>query len=427
MRIAIIGAGYVGLVTGIGFAHLGHDVTLVDIDAKRVGMINQAKPPIYEHGLEPLLKRCVGRNLVSTIEIEEAVRGASVVFICVQTPSSDDGSIDLSYVRQSAVDVGAAMRRECSYCAVVVKSTVIPGTTEKVVIPLLEQNSGRKAAVDFGVVMSPEFLREGNALEDFFKPDRTVLGELDQMSGDVVTGLYRDFDAPLLRVHMEAAEMIKYASNAFLATKISFINEVGNICKGLGVDVNEVAKGMGLDSRISPHFLSAGIGFGGSCFPKDVRALTGVAKELGYKPYLLESVMKVNEEQPLKLVTLAESRFKGLSGKKAAVLGLTFKAGTDDMREAPSITVIRQLLKKGVEVNAYDPVANGSVKMVFGDAITCAADAAEAISETDMVFVLTEWDEFRNTDLYQGKPVFDGRGVVQSKEAKILDYEGVCW
>ncbi len=474
MRVAIIGAGYVGLVTGLGFAEHGNEVILVDVDLQKVDMINQAKAPIYEKGLEPLLKNTVGRNLKATSKTKEAVDNAEVIFICVQTGSKDSGAVDLTYIEQAVGDVGKALSARLSprpegivsaqpnaraegspksekgyrehlgehfgdlsgtvgrtaqpnggYPLIAIKSSVAPGTTEKVVVPLLEENSGKEAGVDFGVAVNPEFLSEGRAIEDFFNPDRIVIGEMDRRSGDILFQLYKGFNAPKLRVDLKTAEMIKYASNAFLATKISFISELGNICKRLGIDTYKVADGMGLDPRISPHFLRAGIGFGGSCLPKDVKAIVTQAKELGCQPVLLDSVLKVNEEQPLKLVELAERKAGGLSGKKVAVLGLAFKPGTSDMREAPSIKVVEELLRKGAWVKAYDPEAEGEARKIFGDKIDYATSAEETISPAEMVFILTEWDEFKNPDLYKGKTVFDGRRVLEPDEAK--DYEGICW
>ena len=427
MRVTIIGAGYVGLVTGAGLAKHGNEVTLVDIDEQRVGMINQAKPPFYEEGLESLLQNSAGRNLRATSDINEAIIGADVIFLCVQTSCQGDGFIDLANVKQAATDIGKALNGRGGHPLIVVKSTVVPGTTEKVVSPLLDGNSGKRLGRDFGLAVNPEFLKEGRAVEDILYPDRIVIGELNKESGDVLCELYRDLDAPILRVDLKTAEMIKYASNAFLATKISFINEIGNICKRLGIDVYRVAEGMSLDPRISPHFLNAGIGFGGSCLPKDVKALAVAAKELGYQPSLLESIIKVNEEQPLKLVELAEKRVEDLDRRKTAVLGLAFKPGTDDIREAPSLKIIAELLRRGASVKVYDPVAMEKVRRIFADKLDYAASAEEAVSEAEMVFIVTEWSEFKNPNLYRGKKVFDGRRVLSHDEAEELHYEGICW
>jgi len=427
VRVTIVGAGYVGLVTGAGLAKHGNKVTLVDIDEQRVKMINQAKPPFYEEGLEPLLQNSAGKNLRATSDIKEAIIDADVIFLCVQTSCQGNGIIDLTHIEQATTDIGEAFNGRGGHPLIVVKSTVVPGTTESVVSPLLEVNSGKRTGMDFGLAVNPEFLREGKAVEDLLYPNRIVVGELNKESGDVLSELYRDFDAPILRVDLKTAEMIKYASNAFLATKISFINEIGNICKRLGIDVYRVAEGMGLDPRISPHFLNAGIGFGGSCLPKDVKSLIGAAKELGYQPSLLESIIKVNEEQPLKLVELAEKRVEDLALRKAAVLGLAFKSGTDDIREAPSLKIIAELLRRQASVKVYDPVAMEKVRGIFADKVDYAASAEEAVYEAEMVFIITEWSEFKNPNLYCGKKVFDGRRVLNREEAETLHYEGICW
>ena len=427
MRVAIIGAGYVGLVTGVGLSKHGNEVTLVDIDEQRVKMINQAKPPFYEEGLEPLLQNSVGGNLRATSDIKEATIGADVIFLCVQTSCQSDGTIDLVHVEQATTDIGKAFKDREGHPLIVVKSTVVPGTTEKVVCPLLEVNSSNRPGRDFGITVNPEFLREGKAIEDFLHPDRIVIGELNKESGDVLSELYRDFDAPILRVDLKTAEMIKYASNVFLAAKISLINEIGNICKRLGIDVYRVAEGIGFDPRISPYFLNAGLGFGGSCLPKDIKAIVVVAKGLGYQASLLESVIRINEEQPLKLIEFAEKRVGDLTTRKTTVLGLSFKPGTDDVREAPSLKVITELLERGALVTVYDPIAMEKVRGIFKDKIDYATSAEEAVSEAELVFIVTEWDEFKNPNLYQGKKVFDGRRILSSDEAERLDYEGICW
>jgi UDPglucose 6-dehydrogenase len=353
MKISIVGAGYVGLATGVGFASMGHSVICVDVDAERVRKLNRGEPPIYEPMLEEHLRKALEENrFEATTELGRAIRESDVIFISVGTPSKPDGSMDPVFIEQASRDIGQAMRDRGGYPVVAVKSTVVPGTTEEVVIPLLERNSGKRAGAGFGVCVNPEFLREGQALSDFFNPDRVIIGELDGRSGDTLHQLYRDFKCPILRTDLRTAEMIKYASNAFLAAKISFINEIGNICKRLGIDVYEVARGMGLDRRISPHFLNAGIGFGGSCFPKDVRALMARARELGYEPRLLEAVMALNEDQPLRLLELLRKHLPDLRGRTIGILGLAFKPGTDDVREAPSIRIVGELLREGAAVKA---------------------------------------------------------------------------
>ncbi|MFC1941614.1 UDP-glucose dehydrogenase family protein [Chloroflexota bacterium] len=427
MKISVIGAGYVGLVTGVGLAKLGNDVVVIDTDKQKVDMINQAKPPFYEEGLEPLLQDMVGSHLRATTDIGEVINGAEVIFICVQTYCNQDGHIDLKYVEQASKDIGKTLNNNHHSPVIVVKSTVIPGTTEKLVCPTLECNSAGTLGKNFRVAFNPEFLREGKALSDFFNPDRIIIGELDKASGDILCELYRDFNAPILRVDLKTAEMIKYASNAFLATKISYINEIGNICKIFGIDVHEVAKGVGLDARISPHFLNAGIGFGGSCLPKDVKAIVSAARAAGYQPSLLESVLEVNEKQPLRLLEMARNKLGVLRDKKIAVLGLAFKPNTDDIRESPALIIVAELLSQGTIVTVYDPEAMEKTREVFGNKLSYAASVSEAVNGAELVLILTEWEEFKNPTLYQGKKVIDGRRILNSEAAASLDYDGICW
>ncbi|RMF90468.1 MAG: UDP-glucose/GDP-mannose dehydrogenase family protein [Methanobacteriota archaeon] len=424
MDISVIGTGYVGLVTGACFASLGHSVICVDVDSERVDCINRGVPPIYETGLEEMLKEVLERKrLRATTDLEEAVEGSAVSFISVGTPSGLLGDIDLRYIEEVGRDIGRYLPER--YHVVVMKSTVVPGTTEYSLIPLIESTSGKRAGRDFGVAMNPEFLREGSAIEDFLRPDRIVIGGIDERSTETVAGLYRDFEAPIMRTDPRTAEMIKYATNSFLATKISFINEIGNICKPLGIDAYEVARGLAMDSRVSPSFLRAGIGFGGSCFPKDVKAIVGKAKEVYYHPMVLNAALELNETQPLRLIKLAEDRVGSLRGRDVVVLGLAFKPGTDDMREAPSIKIINSLLKKGAVVHAADPVATGEARKIFGDRIGYYEDPREAVKKGEILLIVTEWDEFRDEGLYRGKMVFDGRKI---EEARAADYyEGVCW
>ncbi|MEM3401973.1 MAG: UDP-glucose/GDP-mannose dehydrogenase family protein [Candidatus Hadarchaeales archaeon] len=422
MNILVIGAGYVGLTTGVGFASLGHKVVCADIDKKKVDMLNQGKSPIYEEGLDELLKNVRSKKLFSAVtDVQAAVKDAEIIFICVGTPSKKTGEIDLRYLLQAARSVGDALGKVDEYKIVVVKSTVVPGTTEEKVIPILEKSSGMKAGKDFGICVNPEFLKEGSALKDFFHPDRIVIGELNPKSGNALARLYHNFKCPFIRTNLRTAEMIKYASNAFLAAKVSLINEIGNICKRLGIDVYEVAKGVGADPRISPHFLRAGIGFGGSCFPKDLKALIARAEELGYRPKILRSVIEVNERQPLRLLELLKKHIPNLRGKTIGVLGLSFKPGTDDIREAPSIKIVRELLKEGAKVKAYDPEAMENFRRLFPDIDYCNA---KEVLKSDAVLILTEWEEFRRLD-YRGKVVIDGRKIDEARKAKI--YEGVCW
>ncbi|AAB90929.1 UDP-glucose dehydrogenase (ugd-1) [Archaeoglobus fulgidus DSM 4304] len=313
MKVSIIGCGYVGLVTGLGFAELGNPVVFVDSNGSKIKSINDLIPPIYEPGLEELIKKNEGK-FYATNDYFEALDNSEVSFICVGTPSKEDGSLDLRQVEEASSKLGKALA-EKEFHVIVVKSTVLPGTTENFVKPIIEKESGKKAFDDFGLAMNPEFLREGNAVEDFFNPDRIVIGVKDERTKSVLEELYKPFDCPKLITEIKTAEMIKYASNAFLATKISFANEIGNICKKLGIDVYKVFEGVGLDHRINPSFFRAGIGFGGSCFPKDVRALIRKSEELGEDLQILKAVIEVNEKQPLKMIELLKKHIPDLRGK----------------------------------------------------------------------------------------------------------------
>lgn len=420
MKISIIGTGYVGLVSGVGFAQLGNNVICVDVDKKKVEDINNGIPPIYEDGLKDLLSKNKER-LTATTDYKFAIEQSDITFICVGTPSQDDGSIDLSYIEEVSVEIGKQIRNKKSWHLVVVKSTVLPGTSEKTVLPLLEQYSGKKAGKDFGVVMCPEFLKEGVAIKDFFEPDRIVIGFYDKHSLTVLRDLYKDFSCPLVETSLSAAEMIKYASNAFLATKISFINEIGNMCKSIGINTYEVADGMGLDKRIGRAFLNAGVGWGGSCFPKDVHALIAWAKKRNESSRILDNVVEVNRLQPLKLIKLLKKQVPEIQGKTIGVLGLAFKPNTDDIRESRALVVIKELLNTDAVVKVYDPEAMENCKSVFPDITYC--DTAEEVLTADAILILTDWDEFSCLD-YTGKIIIDGRNVEKAKEGI---YEGICW
>lgn len=430
MNISIVGTGYVGLVSAAGFAEKGHNVVCVDVIKEKVDAINSKKSPIYEQGLEAILEKTVGKNLKATTDLKSAVMNSDVTFICVGTPSDGNGAVDLSYVKEVSKNIALVLKDKKSYHVVVVKSTVSPGTTEEIVIPILEKYSGKKAGRDFGVVMNPEFLREGVAVQDFMNPDRIVIGSIDQKSGDVVESIYFKFTSPILRTELKTAEMIKYASNSFLATKISFINEIGNICKKLNVDVYDVAKGIGLDHRISPHFLKAGPGFGGSCFPKDVKGIIHKATEVEIKPILLESVLKVNENQPKKVLELARKKVKSFNKKRISILGLAFKAETDDMRNSPVIPIINGLLAERASLIAYDSQAINNAKKIFHNKIQYADSIKEALKDSDLAIIVTDWKEFENIDFngMKNKIVIDTRHIVNKNLLpKDVDYEGLCW
>jgi UDPglucose 6-dehydrogenase len=428
MRISVIGAGYVGLVTAAALASKGHDVIVVDTDKTKVSMVNRKKSPIFEEGLDDMLSNCIESNRLRATGDYKEILATDITLICVGTPSNPDGSMNLSYIEESARDIGKMLGTKSERHTVVVRSTVVPGTTKGIIIPALEQYSCKKAHVDFDVAVNPEFLQEGKALHGFFNPDRIIIGEEEQRAGDMVEKLYEGISAPVIRMGITTAEMIKFTSNAFLATKISFINDIGNICRRLGIDVYDVVKGVGVDYRIGEHFLSAGIGFGGSCLPKDVKALVHSSKNLGYQPRLLESVLEVNENQILNMLRMVEEKLGNLKGKTICVLGLAFKPDTDDVRNAPALEMIRLLIEKGASVKAYDPLAMPNAKKVLPVKVKYCRDAKEAVSDCDCVLVITEWDEFKDESLYRGKVVFDGRRVLEpQKTGMVCDYQGICW
>lgn len=422
MNICIIGAGYVGMVTGACFAEKGHQITFIELEEGKVEKINNAIPPIHEEGLDELLKRNIKR-IKATTEYA-SLENADLIFICVGTPSMDDGSIDLSYVKITAEKIGERIGEKWN--TIVVKSTVTPGTTEGIVLPIIEKISGKKAGKDFGVAMNPEFLREGKAVGDFMHPDRIVIGIMEKKSEKMLRKIYEPFHAPIFITKPSTAEMIKYASNALLATKISFSNEIGNLCKMMRIDTYEVMKAVGMDHRISPHFLNAGAGFGGSCFPKDLRAIISLANKEGYEMDLLKSVMRINDKQPLRMILLLEKHIPRIKGKKIAVLGLAFKKGTDDIRDSRSIVVIQELLRRGADVYAYDPCAMKNMKKLFDDIEYCPT-AEDALKNADACLIMTDWDEFSSLDfsIMKRPVVIDGRNVVKSKKGII--YEGICW
>jgi len=422
MKISIVGCGYVGCVTGVCFSDMGYEVILVDVDPIKVESINKGRPPIYEPGLEDLIRKNRER-ICATMNLKDAVRDTEITFIAVGTPSNGDGSIDLTYVLRACEEVGDVLKEKEDFSIVIIKSTVFPGTTDSRVRKVLEYTSGKKAGVDFGLGSNPEFLREGNAVHDFLSPDRIVIGADDSRTADALKALYSSIDSRIVVTSSRTAEMIKYASNAALATKISFANEIGNLCKTIGIDSRDVFTGVGMDNRISPAFFKTGIGFGGSCFPKDVRALVAGARANGIELNILNAVLKTNEAQPLRLLSLLQKHLPTLEGKAIGVLGLAFKPGTDDIRESRAFSVITGLLSSGARIIAYDPAAMENLKKVFPQ-ITYASSAS-AVLEADAVLILTEWDEFEDLD-YHGKVVIDGRRLEAPRRQAAI-YEGVCW
>jgi UDPglucose 6-dehydrogenase len=424
-----VGGGYVGLVTAAGFASLGHEVTCVEVDPARAGALEKDVLPIHEEGLEELWREVRGHTLSLARRGEEAYRRADIVMICVGTPSLPDGSIDLKYVVQAAQEVGAAIAGRRPRPVVVVKSTVVPGTTEAIILPALEGESGGKAGRDFGLAVCPEFLAEGSALRDFLKPDRVVVGGIDDPSREAVAAIHEPLGAPIVRTDLRTAEMVKYASNAFLAARVSLANEIGNICKSLGIDAYEVMEAVGMDHRIGPHFLRSGLGFGGSCFPKDLRALATAARSLGIKPAMVEAILAVNEGQPQRMLEVARRKLGGLRGKRIAVLGLAFKGGTDDVRESRAIPLMEALKGEGAHVVAYDPKAMEGMKALVGG-VEYASSAAEALREAEACLVAADWPEFsRLGEEFGGmkrRLIIDGRRIIEPT-AEGIEYEGLCW
>jgi UDPglucose 6-dehydrogenase len=425
MKIAVVGTGYVGLVTGTCFAETGNQVTCVDINQEKVQQMQAGKIPIYEPGLDDLFQRNTQEGrLHFTTSLKEGIEGAKVIFLALPTPPGADGSADLKYILQVADDLGPILS---DYTVIIDKSTVPVGTSDKVRAAI-----AKNATVDFDVVSNPEFLREGVAVEDFMKPDRVVIGTQSDRAKDLMSRLYAPLvrqGNPIIFMDERSAELTKYAANAFLATKITFMNEIANLCELVGANVDEVRKGIGTDSRIGKRFLFAGIGYGGSCFPKDVQALAKTSAENDYEFKILDSVMQVNESQKTKLIPPLAKHFKGdLAGKKIAMWGLAFKPYTDDIREAPSLYNINALLELGASVSAYDPEAMGHVKQLMGDKITFTKNPYEALEGADALLIVTEWPQFRTPDfdrmdsLLKNKVIFDGRNLYELNQMQELGY-----
>ncbi|MDZ7850737.1 MAG: UDP-glucose 6-dehydrogenase AglM [Halodesulfurarchaeum sp.] len=432
MDLSIVGSGYVGTTIAGCFADLGHDVVNVDIDETVVESINAGTSPIHEPGLDELIAENAGANLRATTDYD-VIPDTEVTFLALPTPSNPDGSIDTSYIESAAESIGEAIVKSEKTHLIVVKSTVIPTTTEEIITPILEQSSGKTAGEDFHVAMNPEFLREGTAVEDFLEPHKIVFGAENQPAYDTLREVYRPLteaataDPTIVETATREAEMIKYANNAFLAAKVSLINDIGNICKEFGVDAYEVADAIGLDDRISEKFLRSGVGFGGSCFPKDVKAIIAAAKAQGYEPPLLEAAIEVNDLQPERMLALLDDHVD-VAGKRVAVLGLAFKPGTDDVRNSRAIDVIEGLQDRNAEVVAYDPVATENMREYFPD-LAYADSAADALQGANAAMILTDWDEFaaldEEFDAMDSHLVIDGRRVIEPREG--MTYEGLTW
>jgi UDPglucose 6-dehydrogenase len=420
-RILVVGTGHVGLLYAIAFATWGHEVVGADVDAKSVERFRRGNATFFEPGLDEALQKALDTGRLSfTTGVEAAAGAAEVVFLCVGTPSREDGSIDLRPLRNAASAVGRGLRSADGFPVIVVKSTVIPGTTEGVVGPALERASGKKAGRDFGLAMNPEFLREGSGIQDALRPDRIVIGSLDARSRAATEAVYSNLEAPRFVSDLRTAEMVKYATNAFLATKVSFANELANLCDALGgVDVGRVVDGMGLDPRINPRFLQAGLGFGGSCFPKDVRAIVVAGGAKGYRARLLASVLAVNDAQPLRAVALAEEAVGSLRGKRVAILGLSFKGGSDDIRESRAVPLARALLRKGARVVGCDPMAGEAFRREVPK-VEIAADVRAAVAGADVCIVHNDWPQWREltSEDFEGmrrKIVIDGRRILDPR------------
>ncbi|RJE73005.1 UDP-glucose/GDP-mannose dehydrogenase family protein [Reichenbachiella sp. MSK19-1] len=418
MKIAVVGTGYVGLVTGTCFAETGNHVTCIDIDEKKVEKLKNKIIPIYEPGLEVLFDRNIKQGRLDfTTNLKEGIKGAKIIFLALPTPPGEDGSADLSYILGVAEDLGPLLDQ---YTVIVDKSTVPVGTADKVTAKIAEN-----AKVEFSVVSNPEFLREGVAVEDFMKPDRVVIGTSSTKAQKIMEELYAPLvrqGNPIITMDEKSAELTKYAANSFLATKITFMNEIANMCELVGADVDMVRKGVGTDSRIGKRFLFAGIGYGGSCFPKDVQALAKSAKEVNYNFEILNAVMAKNKEQKTKLIDRLKDHYgSDLKGKTVAVWGLAFKPYTDDIREAPALVNIKALLEAGVKIKTYDPEAMDNVKELLGDSITFCKDEYDAAEDADALLIMTEWPVFRTPDFDKIKStlkdnvIFDGRNLYNTE------------
>ncbi|WP_394746709.1 UDP-glucose dehydrogenase family protein [Spongiimicrobium salis] len=430
MKITVVGTGYVGLVTGTCFAETGIDVTCVDIDKRKVKMLLDGQVPIYEPGLDSLLERNLEKGRITfTTNLAKGIEDSDAVFIAVGTPPDEDGSADLKYVLGVAREIGQHMQ---DYKVVITKSTVPVGTSHKVKAVVAEELKKRNVDIPFDVASNPEFLKEGSAINDFLKPDRIVVGVETNRAQKTLKRLYKPFlmnGHPLLFMDISSSEMTKYAANSMLATKISFMNDIANLCELVGANVDLVRKGIGSDARIGNKFIYPGTGYGGSCFPKDVQALVRTADEYGHSLEVLKAVESVNYKQKSKLVEKVKSHFgDNLKGKQFGIWGLAFKPKTDDMREAPSLVIIEQLLAMGAEIRVYDPVAMEEAKHTLKDSVVYAKDEYDACIEIDALLVVTEWSEFRMPNfrildkIMNNKLIFDGRNIYDPEEMKDLEY-----
>lgn len=442
IKISVLGMGYVGLASAMGYARHGFKTIVTATTPSKVENLNKGIPPFYEPELEEHVKREVERGmLVATLDNVEAIKQSNVTFNCVGTPSLPDGSADLSAIEATTRDIANAIKDKDGYHVVVSKSTIVPGTTENLVLPLLEQYSGKKVGEDFGLVMNPEFLRQGQAVHDSLCPDRIVIGEHDSKAGQVIHQIYnsyktdKDEPVPILHVEVKAAELIKYAANSLLATKITFANEFSRICEKFNIDVYEVMKGVGLDFRVNPMFLNAGCGFGGSCFPKDVNAIVALAKKIEVETPLMDAVLYTNELQPMHMFKLIKDTVGDLNGKVVAFLGLSFKPDTDDTRYTRALPIIKKLYEEGATVKAYDPKAYYKFKPLTDLPIGYMDTLEEALLGADFAVVQSDWQEIRDVSPEMFKKhlkmpiVIDGRRSYDPKKmiAEGVTYKGVGW
>ncbi len=434
MKIAVIGTGYVGLVTGTCFAEVGIEVVCIDVDQKKIDNLKKGIMPIYEPGLEEMVLRNMEKERIKfSTNLAESIKGCEVAFIAVGTPPGEDGSADLKYVLAVAREIGQNIDE---FCVVVTKSTVPVGTAEKVKNAVQGELTKRNSELTFAVASNPEFLKEGAAIDDFLKPDRIVIGVESKQAEDMMRKLYKPFllnGHPIIFMDVPSAEMTKYAANSMLATKISFMNDIANLCEIMGADVNMVRKGIGSDGRIGNKFIYPGIGYGGSCFPKDVKALIKTAKDNGYTMRILESVELVNDAQKSVLYNKIMKHFDGnIKGKTFAMWGLSFKPKTDDMREAPSLVIIEKLLAAGANVKAYDPIAMKEAKHILGEQIEFTKNENNALIDADALLIVTEWPDFRSPDfqvvkkLMRGNAIFDGRNIYDITEMQELGFDYYC-
>lgn len=436
IRIAVIGMGYVGLTSGVAFAKHGFKSVCTTTTPTKAEKLNHGIPPFYEPGLEGLIKNLVSKGMLSgSIDNINAVKESDITFICVGTPSLQDGSADLSSIKASTKDIAQALKDHKSYHMVVAKSTIPPGTTEDLILPLLEKYSGKKIGTDFGLCMNPEFLRQGNAVHDSLNPDRIVIGEYDKKSGALLENIYKNYECPKLHCDIKSAELIKYAANSLLAMKISFANEFARISEKFKVDVYEVMEGVGLDFRINPKFLDAGCGFGGSCFPKDVKAIRTLANKVGVKTPILDAILATNQLQPDHLVELTKKAIGELKGKSVALLGLSFKPNTEDTRGTRALPIVERLYEEGANVKAYDPKAIENFKPLTDLSIEYYEDLKETLQNADVAVIQADWEEIKKITpetfkkLLKKPVIVDGRRTYNpaEMESKGVKYYRIGW